>query len=208
MKICGSLRRLSLLTIAALALVAGTSEPALASTTGCPAYSSAQYFLPWLDPIYYTLAPNGGLENGATSWSLKGGATVVPGSESFHVRGATDSHSLALPSGSSATTSTTCVHTLDATVRLFVLNSGSPLSTLKVEVLYKDALGISRSQAVAILPGSGRWTASLPTLLLANLLYPPLLTDGHVDIALRFTPLGVLGNWRIDDVFVDPFKGT
>jgi hypothetical protein len=51
-------------------------------------------------------------------------------------------------------------------------------------------------------------TPSLPVLNLANLLYPPLLTDGHVDIAFRFTPVGVLGSWRIDDVFVDPFKGA
>ena len=208
MNLCGSFWRLPLLGLLALALVAGASTPARASTTGCPAYSSAQYFLPWLDLANYTLSPNGGLENGSTSWSLSGGAKVVSGSESFHVRSATDSHSLALPFGSSATTGTTCVQTLDATMRLFVMNSGSLLSTLKVEVLYRDTLGIRRAQTIALLPGTSRWAPSPPTLTLANLLYPPLLTDGHVDVAFRFTPLGALGNWRIDDVFVDPFKGA
>jgi hypothetical protein len=208
MAICGFLRRLSILPLVGLALVAGASDPARASTTGCPSYSSAQYFLPWLDPAYYTLAPNGGLENGATSWLLSGGAKVVSGSESFRVRGAADRYSLALPSGSSATTGTTCVRTLDATMRLFVTNGGSLLSTLKVEVLYKDALGLPRAQTVGLLAGTARWSPSLPTLLLANLLYPPLLTDGHVDVAFRFTPLGPLSGWRIDDVYVDPFKGA
>ena len=208
MTICGSLRRLSLLVVATLALVAGASDPARASIEGCPDSASEQYFLRWLDPIYYKLAPNGGLENGATSWSLTGGARVVPGNETFYVRSAADRYSLALPFGSSATTGTTCVNTLDATMRLFVMNSGSLLSLLKVEVLYTDVLGVSCAQTDALLPGISRCTPSLPVLNLANLLYPPLLTKGHVDIAFRFTPVGVLGSWRIDDVFVDPFKGA
>jgi hypothetical protein len=207
MTICGFLRRLALLPIVALALVAGASQPARAST-GCPAYSIGQYFLPWLDPAYYTLAPNGGLEQGSNSWALTGGAKVVPGNERFHVHGGADNYSLSLPSGSTATTGTTCVTTLDGTMRLFVMNSGSLLSTLKVEVLFKDIFGIRRAATVALLPGTARWQPSLQGLLLADLLYPPLLTDGHVDVAFRFTPQGPLSGWRIDDVYVDPFKSS
>ena len=204
---CGLVRSLAALLIAIAAMSAGFSAPAHAAT-GCPAYSLSQPFLPWLDLAHYTLAPNGGLESGADAWSLSDGAKVVPGNETFYVGAATDNYSLSLPSGSSATTSTTCVTTLDPTVRMFVTNTGSLLSLLKVEVLYTDLFGIHRAVTIGLLPGTSRWTPILPTFFLANLLYPPLLTNGTVDVAFRFTPLGSLSGWRIDDVYVDPFKGS
>ena len=207
MTICGCLRRLAILSTAALALCVGTSQPARGST-GCPEYPVDRHFLPWLDLTYYTLAPNGGLESGSNEWSLSGGATVVPGNESFFVRAPGDKYSLSLPSGSSATTSTVCVELLDGTLRLFVINTGSLLSTLKVEVLYNDAFGTPRAQTIALLVGTARWQPTLPTAFLANLKRPPLLTDGMVHVAFRFTPQGALSGWRIDDVYVDPFKGS
>jgi hypothetical protein len=204
---CGFLRRLTaVLCLATLALAAGASQSADAST-GCGERPSGRHFLPWLDLAYYTSAPNGGLENGSTGWSLSGGARVVSGNERFFVGGAGDAHSLSLPSGSSATTGTTCVELLDPTMRLFVMNTGSLLSVLEVEVLYEDVFGTPRAQTIALLPGTARWQPTLPLLFLANLQHPPLLTDGTVDVAFRFRPRGSLGSWRIDDVYVDPFKG-
>ncbi len=130
------------------------------------------------------------------------------GNESFYVRSASDKYSLSLPSSSSARTSTTCVKTLDATIRLFAINTGSLLSTLKVEVLYKDTSGKSRADTIALLTGTANWQPTLPTAFLANLKYPPLVTDGNVEVAFRFTPQGSLSGWRIDDLYVDPLKGT
>ena len=205
MKTCGFLRRLAVLSIAVFALGAGASQPAEAATR-CPDAGLEREFLPWLDLAYYKLAPNGGFESGSSAWSLRGGANVVSGNESFYIGAAGDQYSLSQPSGSSATTGVTCVTTLDGTIRFFIRNSGSPLSTLKVEVLYTDALGTSRAQTVALVLGGTRWQPTLPILTLANLLHPPLLTDGKVDVAFRFTPQGSLSGWRIDDVYVDPFK--
>ena len=207
MKCCGLLGRLALLSLVTLALSSGFAQPARAAT-GCSGQSLTHPFLPWLDLAYYTPAPNGGLESGASAWSLSGGAAIVPGNEPFYVTADGDSHSLALPSGSSATTSTTCVQTLDPTMRFFVTNSGSPLSLLEVDVLYTDLFGVRRTTPIALLAGTARWVPTLPTAFLANLLYPPLLTDGKVDVAFRFTPLGSWSGWRIDDVYVDPFKGS
>jgi hypothetical protein len=207
MTLCGFLRRLGVLSLASLALGATFSQPAVAFA-GCPDYPLERPFLRWLDPAHYTLAPNGGFESGSSAWSLTGGARVVAGNEPFHVRAPEDKYSLALPSGSSATTGTTCVRMLDPTIRLFVRNTGSLLSTLKVQVLYEDPLGMRRVQTIALLVATARWTPTLPTLFLANLQYPPVLTDGTVDVAFRFTPQGSLGGWAIDDVYVDPFKGS
>jgi hypothetical protein len=203
---CGFLGRLvAIACLAALALAAGASQSASAST-GCGDRPLGRHFLPWLDLAYYTPAPNGGLENGSNGWALSGGASVATGNERFFLGAPSDAHSLSLPSGSSATTGTTCVELLDPTMRLFVVNTGSLLSTLQVEVLYEDVFGTPRAQTVGLLPGTGRWQPTLPILFLANLQTAPLLTDGKVDVAFRFTPRG-LGGWRIDDVYVDPFKG-
>jgi hypothetical protein len=207
MRTCGFLRRLVVLSMAALAVGAAAAHPAGAST-GCSYRPMARHFLPWLDPAYYTLAPNGGLEGGSAQWSLRGGAKVVAGNERFYVRAYGDKYSLYLPSGSSARTSTTCVEVLDGTMRLFARNTGSLLSTLKVEVLFTDVFGTPRAATVGLLVGTARWQPTLPLAFFANLLHPPLLTDGKVDVAFRFTPQGRLSGWRIDDVYVDPFKGS
>src|ERR687887_2526582 len=169
-----------LVTVAALAIA--LAAPAGAATEGvvgvCPPSAYEQPFAPWLDFASYVLAPNGGLESGAAGWSLDGGAAVVAGNESFYVGGARDTRSLSLPSGSSATTSDMCVDATSPDLRFFARNSGSLLSTLKVEVLYTDALGEPRALTVAVLAAGAAWEPPLPLAFLANLAAPPLVTDG------------------------------
>jgi hypothetical protein len=197
--------------VAALAIALAAPAPASAAADGvvasCPSSTYEQPFAPWLDFASYVLAPNGGLESGAAGWSLESGAAVVAENESFHVHGAGDTSSLSLPSGSSATTSSMCVDATWPDLRLFVRNTGSLLSTLKVEVLYTDALGQSRTLTVALLAAGSTWQPTLPVLFLANLTAPPLVTDGTTSVAFRLTPQGSWSGWKIDDLYVDPFKG-
>ena len=201
--------RLILLAAVVTALAVPTTSGAglLGLTGACPGQTYEQPFLRWLDIGNYVLMPNGGLENGSTGWRLSGGAKVASGNETFAVGGATDAYSLALPAGSSATTGTVCVGTLSPTLRFFARNSGSPLTTLKVEVLYPGLFGQTQALTVALLSGGGTWQPTLPVAFLANLTSPPLLSDGSTSVAFRFTPQGSLGDWSIDDVYVDPFKG-
>jgi len=206
MRLCGKLWRVAVPCVAAVLTIGAGTVQAAATGTACPSYQLSKPFLPWLDVASYTLAPNGGLESGSTGWSLSGGAKVVSGNEKFFVRSATDQYALSLPPGSSALTGATCVGTLDATMRFFAVNSGSLLSTLKVEVVYKDATGTTRTALVGLLLGTGSWSPMLQTPILVNLLALPLLTDGNMTVAFRFTPQGVLGGWRIDDVYIDPLK--
>ncbi len=206
----GAVRRLRISFLVALALVTTALPSAAAVATpsaGCPDYALGQPFLRWLDPMYYTLAPNGGLESGSDDWTLTGDAAVTAGNETYQVGTASDSHSLHLPPSSSATTTPMCVTLLDPTVRLFVTNAGSLRADLEVEVIYTDAFGKSRSSTVAILAGSSTWKPTPPLPFRAQFTNPPLVTDGATWVAFRFTPLGTKGNWKIDDVFVDPFKG-
>jgi hypothetical protein len=205
-QVCGGVRRAVVLVVSALALCAAAVQPAGASLDNCPTAPLSHPFAPWLDLGSYSLVPNGGLENGAADWSLTGGAGVVAGNEPFDVGSAADSSSLALPSGSSATTSPVCVGLLDPTMRFFAVNRGGLLSTLKVEALYTDASGKQHALTIGVMLGTGVWQPTLPELVLANLTALPLVTNGQVSVSFRFTPQG--GAWQIDDVYVDPLKGS
>jgi len=199
------------LMLAVAALAIAFAAPASAATdgvlAGCPSSTYEQPFTPWLDFANYVPTPNGDVESGASGWSLDGGAAVAAENERFDVGGAGDTSSLSLPSGSTATTSSMCLDAMSPDLRLFVRNTGSLLSTLKVEVLYTDVLGQSRALTVAVLLAGSAWQPTLPIPFLANFGAPPLVTDGTTNVAFRFTPQGSWSGWKIDDLYVDPFKG-
>src|SRR6185503_2800287 len=105
---------------------------------GC-GYAASNPFLRFLDPLPYTLAPDGGFEGGAAGWQLSGGARVVAGNESFMLSGP-GSKALQLPAGSSATSPPMCVGLLLPVVR-FVTQGGALLSNLNVEAVWTNASG-------------------------------------------------------------------
>ncbi|HYX84461.1 MAG TPA: hypothetical protein VE777_05790, partial [Gaiellales bacterium] len=150
--------------IAALGLtaaLAGAQPADAAALDGCGDVQLSQPFLPWGDAAEYKLAPDGGLEQGGDAWSLQGGAAVVAGNEPFQVGGAGDAASLELPAGSSATTAPVCVDLDSPTVRLFVQNSGDPLSTLEVTVVVQTILG-RETLPVGVVTGSEDWRPTAP----------------------------------------------
>ena len=100
--------------------------------------STAPVFSPWGDPASYYFAPNGGFENGASGWTLSGGAAVVSGNESFNLNSASDSHSLAIPAGGSASTNL-CFGLLYPALRFMVAGPGA---TVHVTVSTENLLGI------------------------------------------------------------------
>jgi hypothetical protein len=207
----GAIARHLLVGLVAFCVLAAGGSAAAGTLQGASAPCGdnlTQPFLPWLDPLYYAFVPNGGLENGLTGWSSSGGARVAAGNESYAVHGATDASSLSLPPGASATTASICIGTLSPVGRLFVRNTGSPLSTLRVDVQYTTVLGIRMTVPVGLVVGSGSWQPTLPLPLLANVLALPLFTGGTSQITLRFTAQGAGGSWQLDDVYVDPYKGT
>jgi len=200
----------SLAIVAALAGMALSASSAQAgvlvnTSADCPDQETAQVFLPWLDPMHYTLVPGGTLEDGAEGWTLNG-ATIVEGNEPWNVHGAGETKSLRIPAGKSATTDTICVGLEHPTMRFFARSSGSSLlgslvATLTVEVLFEDARGNVRSLPIgAVLPGS-RWNPTLPFPVIANLL--PLVPGEKTPVRFRFRSVGGSA-WQIDDVYVDP----
>lgn len=191
--------------LAAAAALAATGATATAGTSlGCPGAASRP-FLPWLDPTSYTLAPGGGFEEATSSWGLGGGARIVTGNEPFEVGRATDARSLAIPAGGTATSPAFCIGLGYPTLRFFA-TGGNLTSLLKVDVIYSTALGTVTQPVGFVLPAPS-WSPTSPMLLLANVTGLLSLQGLTSSVRLRFTALGSVG-WRIDDVYVDPWKTT
>lgn len=161
--------------------------------------STSQPFAQFGDYRYYTFGTNGGLENGATGWSLSG-AWVVSGNESFYVHSPSDANSLLIPAGTTATTPKLCIGTTSTVMRYFV--KGSSDGSIRVEVVLRGLLGqvLGVFQVSRISTGSSSsWQAGPPVLNLDSLL--GLL--GVSSVQLKFTTLS--GTAQIDDVYVDPW---
>jgi hypothetical protein len=174
------------------------------SAKNCTTQVLEQPFTRWGDSAKYTLVPGGNFESGAPAWTLSK-AKVVSGNESFYVRSTKDSRSLSLGAAGVATSRPVCVGLEHPTMRFFARNSGLLTSTLTVEVLVETSLGAVVPVPIGVVPSlTSKWQVTLPLPVIANLL--PLLPNQKTAIAFRFRSVGLLGNWQIDDVFVDPHK--
>jgi hypothetical protein len=191
--------RLALCSVAVTAAVFGATAQTGRAAITCPGQTYVQPFIPWGDYANYVLLPNGSFED-MTGWSLSGGAAQVSGNEPFYVNDPGDSNSLALPSGASAVSPSTCFTLLHPDLRFFARNTGSPLSTLEVDVI-TNVLGLKVTTPVALLSGGSSWQPTAPLPFLTNLLAP--VSEG---VQFKFTALGRGGAWQIDDDYVDPFK--
>ena len=168
--------------------------------SNCPTRGT-QVFAPWHDLNWYYLAPNGGFENGSTGWRLNG-AYVVSGNEPFY---ATGSHSLSLPSGSSATSPTVCLGPKDLYIRMFGNDLGGRDSGLHVRVQWFGLLNqlVGSSDYATFAPGGG-WnpTSSVDSSGGGNVLIPLL---GSTSARVQVWPIGSGSSWLIDDMEIDPW---
>jgi hypothetical protein len=196
---------MAIFSLAAVALTApgvAQANPLSILPGSCGNQVESQPFARWGDNSNYTPVTGGAFEPGSVPWALIG-AHVEAGNESYYANVSSDNNSLLLPSGSSAISPPVCASVYHPTLRLFVSNSGSASSRLKVEALYPGLLGGVQAASLGELSGTATWQPSpvLP-LTVANLL--ATLSLQRTAIAYRFTPQGAGGQWRIDDVYLDP----
>ena len=199
------IRAALLAAFSSLALAAPAAHASVLSLLpgSCGGEVYSKPFAQWGDTANYTLVPGGSFESGTLPWVKSGGATIVSGNESYYVHASSDQSSLSLPSGSSATSLASCTSIYHPTARLFVKNTGSTSSRLRVEALYPGLLGGVQSARLADVSGTSSWkpTAALQ-LTVTNLL--ATLSLSRTAIAFRFTPADSTGKWSIDDVYLDP----
>jgi hypothetical protein len=181
--------------------------PALAGTAGeapgCPPAVLETPFARWNDHAKYVLLADGGFERDAAGWTRAGGAKAADGNEPFYVRAPEDKRSLLLPPGSSATSPEMCIGLEYPTLRFFAVTTAAD-ARLAVHVLFRKPDGSPGQLKIAELAAGETWQPTRTIFILANLLALHPAWDGRV--AFRFTPVAGAGNWRIDDVYVDPYE--
>jgi hypothetical protein len=177
--------------MAVLALPVSAAQADPINLDACSIVSLSQPFAPWLDYSWYELAPGGDFESAA--WTLEGGAHRVPGSEPFAATGELGSWSLSLPAGASAQSPPTCVDAAYPTIRFFTAGTG----LVAVSVVYGN---VTFPAGVAV--ATGGWAPSL--VALTDSARVALTSDGSAQVSVRLTSL--LGDVRVDDVFVDPWN--
>ena len=206
-RLCKRTAVTALTAAVALAAGAGTASAGVlvASAPDCDAQSLSKTFLPWWDIANYTALSGGDFEGAGDGWAMTGGAAIADGNETYRVGGSDDSHSLALPAGSSATSPAICVGLNHPTVRFFnKRQSGGwgPLASVRVDVLFETATGTVASLPIGFAGNGGSWRPTSPMLVVANLL--PLLPGERTAVAFRFSAQGA--DFSVDDVWVDPYS--
>jgi len=195
----------AILAACAIAALMGAGVARADTSTPCDAAPVSQPFAPWGDLSWYSLVPNGGFEQGGSSWSLAGGATAASGNETFMVNDQGDSSSLNLGAMGKATSDAMCVTPDDPTLRLFVRNDGDPGSVLKVFVRFTNLLGVKETVLVSRVTAGSDWQPSDAIPIVVTDL-GSVLQGGATDVSFRFTTPNDGGDWSIDDVYLDPFK--
>lgn len=205
-RLSNSLLRVRLALVVGAVAAAVTAAPAGAGllTTGAAATcetAASQPFIPWSDYADYVLVSGGSFESGAPGWTLRNGAFVVPGNETFYAGDAADASSLLLLPGSSAITPTTCFALGDWHLRFFLRKVGTTSGSVKVDVVVKSLLGVASVLDGGSVSAGGQWTPSpRVALLLSNV--TSLL--GTRAVAFRFRASGA--PFQLDDVYLDPWK--
>jgi len=190
----------------AIAASAGTALANVpAGDCGWPA--SLQPFAPWSDSSAYFLAPGGSFEGDLSGWTLGGDAAVVPGNESFFVNAPTDTYSLSLPAGSSATTQSVCVTVDSPAIRLFAMNGGSD-KPLTISLNYTATDGKTHTAKVADIKQMAAWAATDQIQFLKPI-KDLLKKDGQASVSFTFSVKDDKDHpsaWQIDDLYIDPLK--
>jgi hypothetical protein len=207
----GIIRRALLAATAAIATAAVFAAPAsagilTASAGDCGDETLTQPFSPFGDRANYKLVKGGAFEAPDGDWTLRGGARIVGGNEPWKVGGVAQASWRVLPAATTAISPVACVGLAEPTVRFFARRNRAALlgiSTLAVSVYVKTSLGLVVPVPVGVVLGNGQWKPTPPMLIVANLL--PLLPGDRTPVAFQFTP--ALGDWQIDDLYVDPMRG-
>jgi hypothetical protein len=196
---------------AILAAAACFAAPA-AAQAACDEVATTKAFQPFGDSSDYFLADNGGFESGSAGWQLTN-ASVVAGNESYFLNGRGDSRSLSIAPGGRAVSSAFCVDTTRTGFRFFAQQARNATGpNLRVSIRWVGPDGVTRLLRVDRLAGANYsswapsrfWAPELAAQLFKRLGFTAADT---ATVRLVFEVDDVAGPaWRIDDLYIDPFR--
>jgi hypothetical protein len=185
--------------LTALVLAAGAT-PALAGTTACSGATTSPIFSAWGDVAAYAPFQGAGFESGASGWSWGGKASIVSGDDGLLV-GASGSHAVSIPAGGFAKSPWLCVDSTMPSMRFMVRRvSGTGSLVVLGTLAGKSGLPLT---TVATVTGSGAWQPSDVVYFPSSL--TSLVASGGLNAQFQFVAdAGTV--YRIDDVYMDPYK--
>jgi hypothetical protein len=193
--------RAGVLRIAALTCV-GVFASAGVALASCPAQSVSTPFTQWGDNNSYFLIPGGSFEGTPeqVGWTLSD-AILTPGNEPFYVNSSSDSQSLTISAGGSATSPFFCVDNTMSDLRFFAQEAAAG-SDLQVNALVQTGNGVQTVPVEDLADGSmSSWAPTQPVGDTSA------LADGDtLQVALELSVPRSAGSWQIDDVYVDPYR--
>lgn len=196
-------KKLRLSLILSAVLLAALVLPAAAGAS-CPATPTTKPFLQFDDSANYSLVPGGDFESQESDWTLMDAETVF-GNSVFQVGGLGDDRSLRIQAGGEARSARFCVGAEHPSFRFFARGREG---RLVVKLRWRDADDELHKAVVGTLRASEGYTTWQPTPSLA--LAPELPLDelgGTARVRIVFAnPDDEGGSWRIDDVYIDPYR--
>jgi hypothetical protein len=197
---------------AALLAVAACFAAPAAAQASCDPVPTTKAFEAFGDSSDYFLADNGGFESGSAGWQLTN-ASVVAGNESYFLAGRGDTRSLSIAPGGRAVSSPICVDTTRTGYRFFAQQAKSPAApNLKVSLRWVGPDGVTHYVRVDTLAGANHssWTPSrfwAPQLAAQLFKRLGLTAQDTATVRLVFeVDNGTGPAWRIDDLYIDPFR--
>jgi hypothetical protein len=182
-------------------LIAVLGIPA-AAQAACPTTATSKPFKAFGDNANYSLLTNGAFETGTDGWSLSR-ASVVAGNESYKVRSATDSKSLAIAPRGRVVSPAFCVSTDHPSFRFFARRTSGSWGVLTVALRWSVDGGPTNQTVVGAVTSGTEWTPTQSFGLSQVLgLWDPKQT-ATAQIVLDPEDYG--GAWAVDDVYIDPY---
>ena len=191
--------RLAALVGASLIAVLGVPAAAQAA---CPKTPTTKAFKAFGDTANYSLLANGGFEYGTGGWSLSG-ASVVSDNESYKVRSATDSKSLAITPTGRVVSPAFCVSTDHPSFRFFAKRTSGTWGVLDVSLRWSVDDGATNQTMVGAVTTGTTWTPTQSFGLSQVMGLWNSNQTAKVQIVLEPEDYG--GAWAVDDVYVDPY---
>jgi hypothetical protein len=192
---------------ARLAALLGATVVALfglpaAANAACASTPISKPFQAFGDSANYSLLSNGAFESGTGGWSLSG-ASVVSGNESYNVRAATDSKSLAINARGRVVSPTFCVSSAHPSFRFFAKRTNGTWGVLNVSLRWSLDGGAVNETTVGSVTTGTAWTPTqsfglAQTLGIWN-------ADQTASVQIILDPEDYGGDWAVDDIYVDPY---
>jgi hypothetical protein len=145
----------------------------------------------------YFVAPGGDFEGGRDGWTLDGGAAIVGGGGTL---AGGVGNALRLPPGSQAVSPAFCVDLHYPTFRFFAAQVAQKGGSLKVDVIYPE-LPKSNVHGAGDVKSNPHWGLSKDFKLEPQRAGKKA---GWRKVAIRFRADAHEGDWRVDDILIDP----